>query len=73
MIVFHIMKTERIAIRVDKATKKKLEKLADQNNRKYSDLARILLENALESALKSGFLSKNLVFAIIGSVSPFLY
>lgn len=43
------MKTERIAVRVTKKTKEKLEKVANINKRKPSDQARFFIEKGLES------------------------
>lgn len=46
------MKTERIAVRVTKRTKEKLEKVANLNKRKPSDQARFFIEKGLESKSK---------------------
>lgn len=38
----------RIEVRITKATKHQIKKLADKNKRKPSEMARILIEDALD-------------------------
>lgn len=46
------MKTETLTIRIDKNVKEKLQKLADENKRKFSDYIHLVLELAVEKKLK---------------------
>lgn len=40
---------DRIEIRLSKKTKKQIEKLAENNKRKVSEMARILIEDAIDN------------------------
>jgi predicted DNA-binding protein len=42
------MYEKQISLRIDKETYKKIEAIAEKNKRKFSDMARIILEENIE-------------------------